>query len=611
MSNCSRLRRPLPIALESRSRAWTRTLLFVLLAWLAPGAPLAAAPMRLQDELPASVAPSERFESPSETIEALLAIYDFERTRQPKFLDHAAHAFQAREGLTGGDRAREYARHLGRTFDHVALLDPERVERELVEIDDTHREWTVASEVDPDFVLTIGFVLTDDHGWLIDTRTSAQIDGWYRRAADLPRIAGIGDKPLSTQELVRSLVPAKLKRGGFLLEPWQWIGFLILFLVAFFFERILTISVRPLVRKLSRFESQTLPQEMLARFERPFGWLLLSWLWVAGIPLLDLPVSVYSPVRMTVELVTIVLTVWTAYTLADIACWPLQVKADRSENKFDDMLVPLLRRTLKIIIVLIGTIVFVSNITGDLWHILAGLSIGSLAIGFAAKDSVENLFGTFTVLLDGPFKIGDLVKLGDIEGTVEEVGFRSTRIRTPEDSLVTVPNSRFISSHVDCLGARRERRVKFNLGVTYDTPAQSIESFCEGVRELVRAHPYTAKDSYHVWFSNFGASSLDIEVICFIETTEFPTFVRERHRLFLDILRLAQRLGVSFAFPTTTVWMGRQEDLVHAGVPGDRRAALDQGRALARAVASESVGTLQGKPEPVQFVDGDPDAIPR
>ena len=553
----------------------------------------------------------ERFESPRETMEAFLSIYDYERTRQTKFLDRAAQAFQAREGLTGGERAREFARLLGRTFDHVTLIDPEVVERELVKVEDDRQEWIVASEVEPEFVLTIGFVKTDDHGWLIDTSTSARIDEWYRRAADLPRIESIGDKPLSTEELVRSLVPAKLKGGGFLLEPWQWIGFLILFLVAFFFERILTISVRPLVRKLSRFEGETLPQELLARFERPFGWLLLAWLWLAGVQLLDLPVSVYTPVRMGVQMFTTVMTVWTAYHLVDIACWPLQIKADRSENKLDDMLVPLLRRTLKILVLIVGTIVFVSNITGDLWHILAGLSIGSLAIGFAAKDSVENLFGTFTVLLDGPFKIGDLVKMTDIEGTVEEVGFRSTRIRTPEDSLVTVPNSRFISSHVDCLGARRERRIKFNLGVTYDTPAQSIEAFCEGVRELVRSHPYTAKDSYHVWFSNFGASSLDIEVICFIETTEFPTFVRERHRLFLDILQLAQRLGVSFAFPTTTVWVGRQEDLAHKDVPAGRRAAIDQGRASAKEVARESMSGLSAKPAPVQFVEGDPDAIPR
>lgn len=587
------------------------SLLALLAALAVLAVPSPAAPRASQGADTPAVAQAERFESPRETLEAFLAIYDYERTRQTRFLDRAAQAFEAREGMTGGDRAREFARLLGRTFDHVTLIDLDVVERELVKIEDDRQEWIVVSEVDPEFVLTIGFVKTDDHGWLIDTSTSARIDEWYRRAADLPRIESIGDKPLSTEELVRSLVPAKLKGGGFLLEPWQWIGFLILFLVAFFFERILTVSVRPLIRKLSRFEGESLPAELLARFERPFGWLLLAWLWLAGVQLLDLPVSIYTPVRMFVQMFTTVMTVWTAYHLTDVACWPLQVKAERSENKLDDMLVPLLRRTLKILVLIVGTVVFVSNITGDLWHILAGLSIGSLAIGFAAKDSVENLFGTFTVLLDGPFKIGDLVKMSDIEGTVEEVGFRSTRIRTPEDSLVTVPNSRFISSHVDCLGARRERRIKFNLGVTYDTPAQSIEAFCEGVRELVRAHPYTAKDSYHVWFANFGSSSLDVEVICFIETTEFPTFARERHRLFLDILQLAQRLGVSFAFPTTTVWVGRQEDLVHRDVPAGRRAALDQGRATAKALANESVGGLQSKPAPVQFVEGDPDAIPR
>ena len=555
---------------------------------------------------------SEHFESPREAIEAFLSVYEYERTGSTEQLERAARVFEVREGLGGGERARRLAERLGLVFDHVTLVDPARVERELVTLDDRHAQWSVASEVDPSFTVQLGFVRTDAFGWLIDSRTCAQIEGWYVRASDLERIAAVGDKPRTTAEIVRSLVPSKLKHGGWLLEPWQWVGLLLLFLVAFFFERILTLSVRPLVRRLARFEGVNLPADVLARFERPFGWFLLAWLWLGGVQLLDMPVAVYAPLRLGVQLFTTVIGVWTLYAATDVMCWPLKVKADQSENKFDDMLVPLLRRTIKILVVIIGLVFFASQLSGDLWHILAGLSIGSLAIGFAAKDSIENLFGTFTVLLDGPFRIGDVVKIGgDIEGSVEEVGFRSTRIRTPEDSLITVPNSRFISSSVDCLGARRARRVKLDLGVTYDTPAPKIEAFCEGIRELIRAHPYSTNENYHVWMAGFGASSLDIEVVFFINALDYGTFTRERHRMFLDVLRLAQRLGVSFAFPTTTVWMGRPEDALHENVPADGPQGVLTGRHEARSVAAESVGKLPAKPGPVRYDPADPDAVLR
>ncbi|MCC7012210.1 MAG: mechanosensitive ion channel family protein [Planctomycetes bacterium] len=568
----------------------------------------AAPARRAQGESAPAQQSAQRFETPRQTIEAFLSAYKFRASGDPAQRERAASAFESRKGLAGLERAAEFADRLAKTFDHVTFVDPERVERELAFQDELHATWSVVSEIDPTLSIELGFLRTEDRGWVIDAATESRIYGWYTRAADLERIAS-ASTPLSTTEIVRRFVPRQLKGGGILLEPWQWIGLLLLFLLAFFSERLLTISVRPVIRKLSRFEGVNLPLEILARFERPFGWLLLAWLWLAGIQLLDLPTGVYAPLRIGVGFFTTVMTVWTVYALVEVGCWPLKVKADRSENKFDDMLVPLLRRTLKLLVILVGLVFIVSRITGDLWHVLAGLSIGSLAVGFAAKDSIENLFGTFTVLLDGPFKIGDAVKVGDIEGSVEEVGFRSTRIRTPEDSLISVPNSRFIASHVDNLGQRRMRRVKLTLGLTYDTPPEKIESFCEGVRELIRAHPLTRNENYHVWFGNYGASSLDIDVICFIGVTDHATYLRERHRLYLDILRLAKLQGVAFAFPTQTVWHARAEDLVHHDVPRDGAQAVLEGRAQAKQLASDTVGKLASKPQPVRFEPDNPDAI--
>ena len=120
--------------------------------------------------------------------------------------------------------------------------------------------------------------------------------------------------------------------------------------------------------------------------------------------------------------------------------------------------------------------------------ILTGLGIGGLAFALAAKDTLSNLFGSLTVLIDKPFRIGDWVNIGGIEGIIEEVGLRSTRIRTFYDSLITVPNGTLTNVHVDNYGQRRSRRLNTKIGVQYDTPPERLEAFCEGIRELIRNH---------------------------------------------------------------------------------------------------------------------------
>jgi len=193
----------------------------------------------------------------------------------------------------------------------------------------------------------------------------------------------------------------------------------------------------------------------------------------------------------------------------------------------------------------------------EMTTILGALGIGGMALAFAAQDTLGNFFGSITVLFDRPFGIGDSVVIGDVEGTVEKVGFRSTRIRTFYNSLITIPNSRMTNTHVDNYGARRYRRLRTVLSLTYSTPPEKIDAFCEGVRELIRLHPYTRKDYYHVYFNQFSASSLDIMLYVFFDVPDWSTELREKHRLFVDILRLTDRLGVEFAFPTQTVWLER------------------------------------------------------
>jgi len=185
--------------------------------------------------------------------------------------------------------------------------------------------------------------------------------------------------------------------------------------------------------------------------------------------------------------------------------------------------------------------------------LLAGLGLSGLAVALAAQDLLKNLFGSVTVLLDRPFRIGDWVKVGDVEGVVEEIGFRSTRVRTFYASLITLPNARLIDASVDNYGARAFRRWSTRISITYDTPPESVDAFCEGLRQIVRANESMRQDAFEIHLNEFGTDGLEIMLYVFFLAPDWSTELRLRHDLALDILRLADRLGVRIAFPTRTI----------------------------------------------------------
>lgn len=211
--------------------------------------------------------------------------------------------------------------------------------------------------------------------------------------------------------------------------------------------------------------------------------------------------------------------------------------------------------------------------------------------------------------MDRPFQVGDWVVIdGGVEGTVEEVGFRSTRIRTFYDSVVTLPNALLLTSKVDNLGVRRYRRWKTMVSITYDTPPDTIEAFCEGIRELVRKHPYTRKDYFQVWVNAFGPSSVDILLYVFHEVPDWSTELRERQRLFLDIMRLANAMGVRFALPAQTVYLHQPasprsevEPAPSVGTVTSEEDAHARGRAFASALL-EASGITRKRPETVRLM---------
>jgi len=441
----------------------------------------------------------------------------------------------------------------------------------------------------------IEFARQDDGSWRFAPVMLDRAAQMYRQVEQLePRR---GEKAFrDRQSRIRDAMPAWLRERRLTLEYWQWLGLAAIVLAGLIVSLVTRFLIGILSRGIARRQGVELPAEGRT-FMRPFGLLAAAALWTFGLYLLDLPPTAHTMLMFAARLVLMVGVVWSISRVVDLIADIARAKAERTATKIDDLLVPLVRKALKVVIIALGIVWIADNLDMDIGALLAGLGIGGIAIALASKDTVENFFGAFAIVADRPFQVGDWVVINDIEGTVVQVGFRSTRVRTFYDSLITFPNALLIRSAVDNLGTRKYRRFKATLGVTYDTPPEKLESFIEAIRELVRRHPYTRKDYYHVYFHGFGDSSLNILLYVFFLAPDWATELRERQRLLMDILRAARELGVEFAFPTRTLHMIPSESPSHEDLPDGVRAAWKTGQNVAGSLVDRYTGPR--KPPPV------------
>lgn len=427
---------------------------------------------------------------------------------------------------------------------------------------------------------------SEDGRWLFDGETMAALPAILDEVASRQRRVGgtENDQWLPFHIRLQRQLPGWMRDRTLILQNWQWVGLLLIIALGVVVDRLASFLARLGMRRwLHHFPQIERRIDEADQRLRPVGLMLMALVWWIGILLLGLPESVLLVLLVAVKLLASIAAVWTAWRLVDVISALLAERAALTDSRVDDVLVPMVTRTLKIFIAVGGIIFVADNLNIDVTGLIAGLGLGGLAFALAAKDLVQNFFGSITVLMDRTFTVGDWIIVDDIEGTVEHMGFRSTRIRTFYNSLVTIPNSRFITADVDNMGARRFRRYKQKFGVTYDTPPEKIEAFCEGLREIVRQHPYMRKDYFQIWFNDLGASALEILVYVFWQTPDWSTELRERHRFLLDALRLADALGVEFAFPTQTIHLHQEEPVEQGASP-----TLEEARETARRIARQT-----------------------
>lgn len=339
------------------------------------------------------------------------------------------------------------------------------------------------------------------------------------------------------------------------LKLMHWTELLIALLLAVLLVFVLQRLLKPVFSRLTRLNLGILADadSILMKLSRVVALFVAAKLVQFIVPSFMLPAQLNSVLIKGLNILSVFFLIFIVLQLLELFFSYLKRRAEATEGTMDDQLVPILRRIGQIIVWMLGLLLILRILKVDITALVAGISIGGLAIALAAQDTVKNFFGSVMIFIDRPFQIGDWIHFNDVDGIVEEVGIRATRIRTFANSITYVPNGMLANQVVDNMGLRTYRRYKADIGVTYDTPPDTIDAFVDGIKEIIKMHPTARKDYFEVHLNSFGAYSLNILVYMFFEAPDWTAELSGRHDVMQAIIRLADSMGVRFAFPTQSL----------------------------------------------------------
>jgi MscS family membrane protein len=341
---------------------------------------------------------------------------------------------------------------------------------------------------------------------------------------------------------------------------------LFLLFVVLLIERITRLTVDRNRRKAE--EEKKIKHLLLEAIARP----LSMFIWVYGIYIVLTPLFVHfrksdgtnlvhTVAQKSADLGAAIAIVWFIFKLVSIVDYHLKKWASSTDSTIDDVLAPIAGKTLRVFIVIIGSLLIIQNVTGvKIGPLLASLGIGGIAIALAAKDSIANFFGTLTILFDKPFQVGERILIDNFDGVVEGVGFRSTRIRTLTGHLVTIPNEKVVNSGLENIGKRPHIRWLTNITITYDTPPDRVEKAVSIISKILDNHEGMVPDfPPRVYFNGFNDWSLNIMVIAWYHPANYWNMQEWLQRTCLEILRRFNDEGIDFAFPSRTTYLANDD----------------------------------------------------
>jgi MscS family membrane protein len=307
-----------------------------------------------------------------------------------------------------------------------------------------------------------------------------------------------------------------------------------------------------IMRRLTKRTKTKIDDIIIDMIEEPVVFsVVAAGVWF-GLKQLTLPEAVINGINISFQFLLVLLVAWFAARLFDAICKEyLVAMVEASESDLDDQLLPIIRKTVKTIIWALAIIVALNNAGYNVGALIAGLGIGGLALAMAAKDTISNIFGGVTVFTDQPFKINDRIKIDGFDGTVKEVGVRSTRLQTLEGRIVTIPNSKFAGSSVENISREPSRKIVLNLGLTYDTTPEKMQQAMDLLKQI-GDNSQNTEDKLIISFNGFGDFAMNIMFIYYIRPE--ADIANTQTEINMEILSQFNANGLEFAFPTQTIY---------------------------------------------------------
>jgi MscS family membrane protein len=348
---------------------------------------------------------------------------------------------------------------------------------------------------------------------------------------------------------------------------WQYLASLIYVFLAFNVSKILEWLAGGQIRRWADKKGTKLGAVLLDIVHGPIKVVSFVVLLFVGLELFPWPLWLKLWIGRALELAVAFSVTYMATKFIDLLLdyWRQRVPA-RDDRMMNDHLLPVVSKTMKIFVVIVAILITCQNVFHwDITAPLASLSIGGLALGLAAQDTLANLFGAVAVFIDKPFSVGDRVKLDNIDGVVESIGLRSTRVRSLDGYLITVPNKTMGNSTITNITRRPNIKTEMNIGITYDTPAEKLERALDILNDVYGKHPMT--QDLVISFNKFADSALNINVVHWWGNTDYRSYVQGMQELNLTIKRRFDEERITFAFPTQTLHVKPVRMLRHSAIP--------------------------------------------
>lgn len=362
-------------------------------------------------------------------------------------------------------------------------------------------------------------------------------------------------------------------------EPiWKYLASLVYIFLAFYISKLLDYLTRIWLKKWAKRTSTNFDDLILELLNGPVRIISFVIFLHVGMSVFDWPETLEDFFGKALKIIVACSITYMVLKFVDLmmSYWSLKAKAEE-DGQFDQHLFPIIRKSLKAFIIVVAILVTSSNLGVNITGLIASLSIGGLALGLAAQDTLANLFGAVSVFADKPFRIGDRIQLDQVDGTVETIGIRSTRVRNLNGHLITVPNKTMGNATITNITRRPNIKTEMNIGVTYDTSPAKLRRAIEILETTYKEHPMTFE--LIVSFNQFAASSLNILVVHWWNSTDHKAYLAGMQEMNLKVKEQFDAEGIAFAFPSQTVYLKQDSPWQLALEQAQATAALQQRQA--------------------------------